>query len=104
MEKWENKVMLKRAMLRHNCPRSLSTGIHYDKYFLRGGEADFLTAWVPIGDCAPEGGGLMDMEAEFMCKAEHLRAEERMDAFNPSWQKTGSYLMLPREMKMRWGG
>ena len=79
-------------MLRHNCPGSDSTGVHYDQYFLRAGQAEFLTAWVPVGDCAPTGGGLMylensnqlgkKMEADFLRLAEHLSPEERMDAFN----------------------
>lgn len=84
-------------MLRHNCPGSLSTGIHYDQYFLTGGEAEFLTAQVPICDCAANGGGLMylensnslgeDIEGEFLRSSESLSPEslspeERIDAFN----------------------
>lgn len=46
---WSKEILLERAILRHNCPGSLSTGIHYDKLFLRAGEAESLTAWVPIG-------------------------------------------------------
>ena len=46
---WDKEVMLKRTMLRHNVPGGLSTAVHYDKLFLRGGGAYFLTAWVPIG-------------------------------------------------------
>lgn len=46
---WEKEVLLRRTMLRHNIPGGLSTGIHYDKLFLRDGGAYFLTAWVPIG-------------------------------------------------------
>ncbi|KAL8698913.1 MAG: hypothetical protein Q9201_006313 [Fulgogasparrea decipioides] len=49
---WPQERILDRAMLRHNCPVSQSTGIHYDQYFLRAGENEFLTAWIPIGDCA----------------------------------------------------
>lgn len=54
---WKKDVLIKRTMLRHNVPNGLSTGIHYDQIFLRAGEAEFLTAWVPIGDCTAEGGG-----------------------------------------------
>ena len=89
---WKQEVILKRALLRHNCPGSMSTGIHYDQLFLRGGEAEFLTAWVPIGDCAPTGGGLMylensgelgrKIEENFARKAEDLSAEEKASAFN----------------------
>ena len=81
---WKQEVLVERAMLLHNCPGSLSTGIHYDLYFLRGGEAEFLTAWVPIGDCAANGSGLMylensnsldeDIEAEFLLNSESRRA------------------------------
>ena len=98
--RWNKEVLVDRAMLRHNCPGSLSTGIHYDKYFLRGGDAEFLTAWVPIGDCAATGGGLMylensnalgeEMEAEFRQKASTLSPSERfIDAFNEHMNKDG---------------
>lgn len=50
---WENDILLRRTMLRHNVPGGKSTGIHYDKIFLRGGGAYFLTAWVPIGNFPP---------------------------------------------------
>ncbi|KAL8988959.1 MAG: hypothetical protein Q9177_002053 [Variospora cf. flavescens] len=89
---WKQELIVDRALLRHNCPGSRSTGVHYDQYFLRDGDDEFLTAWVPIGDCAPAGGGLMylenstslgkDLEADFLRKAEHLPKEERIDAFN----------------------
>ena len=46
---WKSEILLKRTMIRHNAPGALSTGVHYDKLFLRKGEAEFLTAWVPIG-------------------------------------------------------
>ncbi|KIW98103.1 uncharacterized protein Z519_01687 [Cladophialophora bantiana CBS 173.52] len=37
-------------------------GVHYDKLFLRGGDAFFLTAWVPLGDVTATGGGLVYLE------------------------------------------
>lgn len=96
---WKQEVIVDRAMLRHNCPGSKSTGIHYDQYFLRDGEDEFLTAWVPIGDCAPAGGGLMylensatlgrELEKAFLRKAEHLPRQERIDAFNQFMAKDG---------------
>lgn len=49
---WEKELLLKRTMLRHNAPGGVSTGIHYDKLFMRDGDAYFLTAWVPIGGFA----------------------------------------------------
>ena len=47
---WEKDVLLARTMQRHSVPGGLSTAIHYDKIFLRAGEAEFLTAWVPVGE------------------------------------------------------
>lgn len=46
---WHKEIILTRTMIRHNVPKALSTGVHYDKLFLRKGESEFLTAWVPIG-------------------------------------------------------
>jgi phytanoyl-CoA hydroxylase len=96
---WERDVLVKRTLLRHNVPQGLSTGVHYDRLFLRAGEADFLTAWVPIGDVAAEGGGLVylehsddigrEMEAEFMKRNMELPAEERVSGFNINMARDG---------------
>lgn len=96
---WERDVLIKRTLLRHNVPHGFSTGIHYDKIFLRGGEAEFLTAWVPIGDCSAEGGGLMyledstdighDMERDFMKRSEGFSREERVNGFNVNMARDG---------------
>ncbi|KAL8683466.1 MAG: hypothetical protein Q9224_006682 [Gallowayella concinna] len=96
---WKHERLVDRAMLRHNCPGSQSTGIHYDQYFLRDSDDEFLTAWVPIGDCAATGGGLMylenstplgkELENEFLRKAQHLPKQERIDAFNKFMAKDG---------------
>lgn len=116
---WKQEVLVKRALLRHNCPGSLSTGVHYDQLFLRAGEAEFLTAWVPIGDCAAIGGGLMylegssmlggEIETEFMRKAESLSAEERINAFNKYMAKdgflshdAGEFAKVTGKGKLRW--
>ncbi|KAK3626082.1 hypothetical protein LTR22_023298 [Elasticomyces elasticus] len=95
---WDKDVILKRTLLRHNVPNGLSTGIHYDRIFLRSGE-DFLTAWVPLGDCTAQGGGLIymedssdigkAMEADFLKRAEHLTPEERISGFNQNMAKDG---------------
>lgn len=89
---WDEEVLLQRTMLRHNVPGGESTGVHYDKLFLRGGDAFFLTAWVPIGDIIPSGGGLIYLnngrrlgeaiEDDFSTRAEDFTAEEKMSAFN----------------------
>lgn len=105
---WKRKILVKRALLRHNCPGSLSTGIHDDQLFLRGGEAEFLTAWVPIGDCAATGGGLMyledscrlgeEIEEKFTQRAKDLSAEERINAFNQNMMQADSSLRMLRSL------
>ena len=96
---WEQEVILKRTMLRHNLPGGLSTGVHYDKLFLRGGSAFFLTAWVPIGDTCATGGGLMYLEdstglgkaieEDFDARNKELTPEERVSAFNRNMTSNG---------------
>lgn len=115
---WEKDVLIKRSMMRHNVPNGFSTGIHYDRIFLRAGEADFLTAWVPIGDCSAAGGGLMymehsdeigrSMEADFTKRAESLTPEERISGFNVNMAKDGQLSHDAGEltkdfMSGRWG-
>lgn len=97
---WERETMVLRNMLRHNCPGGLSTGIHYDKLFLRGGKADFLTAWVPIGDVAVNGGGLVylegssglgrEIEEDFGRRAQGMSESERVSAFNVNMSRDGT--------------
>ncbi|KAK4899850.1 hypothetical protein LTR49_027578, partial [Elasticomyces elasticus] len=75
----------------YNVPNGLSTSCHYDRIFLRAGE-DFLTAWVPFGDCTANGSRLMYLEgstdvskaieADFMERAKYLTPEERINGFN----------------------
>lgn len=113
---WEKEILLTRTMIRHNAPGALSTGVHYDKLFLRKGEAEFLTAWVPIGkqfqiqnlhqgthnitgDTKATGGGLMylsdsvpvgrEIEEDFTRRAQVLSDEERQSAFNVHMEKYG---------------
>ncbi len=92
---WEKEVMMNRGLVRHNVPGSkCPSGIHYDQLFLRAGDPVFVSAWVPIGDCAADGGGLMyledscplgqSVEANFHDKQqkEDMPREERISAFN----------------------
>jgi phytanoyl-CoA hydroxylase len=112
---WAKPVLVTRTMLRHNVPGGISTGIHYDRIFLRAGEAEFLTAWVPIGDCSPNGGGLMYLEGsseigkaietDFVARAKVLSPEERISAFNQHMERSGQLSQDARtfgEGKGRW--
>jgi phytanoyl-CoA hydroxylase len=99
---WGKEVLLARTLLRHCVPHGISSAIHYDKIFLRGGDPanDFLTAWVPIGDVAHDGGGLIylkhsteigrQIEANFTEKAQTLPPEERLRAYNKNMASNGS--------------
>jgi phytanoyl-CoA hydroxylase len=53
---WDQEILLKQNMLRHSLPGAGSTGIHYDKLFLRVGKDEFLTAWIPLGKKYPPRG------------------------------------------------
>ncbi|KAK0304038.1 hypothetical protein LTR29_009353 [Friedmanniomyces endolithicus] len=95
---WDRDVILKRTLLRHNVPNGLSTGCHYDRIFLRAGE-EFLTAWIPFGDCPAESGGLMYLEnstdvgkaieTDFTKRAAHFTPEERINGFNQNMARDG---------------
>jgi len=97
--RWDEEVLLRRTMLRHNVPGGEGTGVHYDKLFLRGGDAFFLTAWVPIGDTAFNGGGLIYLqdsvklgqaiEDDFSERANGFTIEEKTSAFNRNMSDTG---------------
>jgi phytanoyl-CoA hydroxylase len=95
LTQWDREVVLKRGLIRHNVPGSkCPSGIHYDQLFLRAGDPVFVTAWVPIGDCAADGGGLMyledscelgeKIERRFAAEQdkEGMPREERISAFN----------------------
>lgn len=57
-----NTHPLKRTLLRNNIPNTKAIGVHYDQIFLRHGEPTSVTVWVPIGDIALNGGGLIYLE------------------------------------------
>ncbi|KAI9664982.1 MAG: hypothetical protein M1821_006430 [Bathelium mastoideum] len=116
---WQKEVMVLRTLLRHNVPYGVPAGVHYDRLFLRGGEAEFLTGWIPIGDCSAEGGGLMylenstelgkKMEADFMKRAESFTPEQRISAFNANMMSSGQLTQdgehfgrVVAEGKLRW--
>ncbi|EXJ75082.1 uncharacterized protein A1O5_01778 [Cladophialophora psammophila CBS 110553] len=120
---WEEEILAKRTMLRHNIPGGQSTGVHYDKLFLRGGDAFFLTAWVPIGNVTATGGGLVYLEGstnlgkaiedDFKVCAKDFTLEEKVSAFNRNMSAAGVLSMDPmvfqqdhehlaKQTKFRW--
>lgn len=58
----DSTLPLKRSLLRNNVPGTKPIGVHYDQIFLRYGDESNITAWVPIGDVALDGGGLIYLE------------------------------------------
>ncbi|HVY50936.1 MAG TPA: phytanoyl-CoA dioxygenase family protein [Devosia sp.] len=90
----------KRKLLRHTLPFAPgSTPAHYDLIYLRGGTDRLVTAWIPIGDCPVEMGGLVylenshalgvKMEAEFSRLNASLPPEERISAYNRNMTEGG---------------
>lgn len=96
---WRSASLLERSLLRPNIPGGEITQVHYDQIFLRGGPPTSLTAWVPLGDCDMEGGGLLylqdsvslgqQFEARFAAAAADLTEDEKMSAFNRTMMDTG---------------
>ena len=97
-------------------PGGESTAVLYDQIFLRGGPATALTACVPLGNCAINGGGLLylkdssklgeELENEFSEAAKDLTEEERQPAYNQSMLKTGFGAFLeqnPWRFSKKWG-
>ncbi|KAL7621753.1 hypothetical protein AAE478_009080 [Parahypoxylon ruwenzoriense] len=58
----DNTLGLTRSLLRNNTPHNKAIGVHYDQIFLRYGDDTSITAWVPMGDVALDGGGLIHLE------------------------------------------
>ncbi|BEI84492.1 hypothetical protein CcaverHIS002_0410960 [Cutaneotrichosporon cavernicola] len=91
---WKKPFRFRMQLLRTNIPHAYrcATRVHYDQMYLRGMEPDALTAWVPIGDITPLGGGLMyledsvtigeEIENGFIEWNKDLPDDEQIDAFN----------------------
>ncbi|KAI0018040.1 hypothetical protein F4780DRAFT_752984 [Xylariomycetidae sp. FL0641] len=97
----DDTLPLRRTLLRNNTPGNAAIGVHYDQIFLRHGEATSVTAWVPMGDVALAGGGLVylerghrlgeDLERGFRARAQAagLTSDEARDAFNRNMRSGG---------------
>ena len=106
---------LKRTLLRNNCPTNRAIGVHYDQIFLRHGEPTSVTAWVPLGDIALTGGGIIymeggnelgeEIEAEFAEKARRagMSEEEMKYAFNQNMMGTGFLCDGPADFGRKYG-
>ena len=92
---WTRPFCLRRQILRTNMPQAKSaTSVHYDQLFFRYAPPSAVTAWIPIGDCPPVGGGLMylddsvvlgnEIEDEFtrLSKEKNLTEDEQRSAHN----------------------
>ncbi|KAF4309985.1 putative phytanoyl- dioxygenase [Botryosphaeria dothidea] len=116
---WGDRTLnLRRTLLRNNTPGNKAIGVHYDQIFLRYGEPNSVTAWVPIGDVDIQGGGLIylensdklgqEIEKDFTDKARAagFTDEEAKFAFNNNMMSTGLLADGPaqfgRDYKQRW--
>lgn len=114
----DDTLSLARSLLRNNTPHNKAIGVHYDQIFLRHGEDTSMTAWVPMGDIALDGGGLIylenghvlgrEIETNFFNKAKQtgLTEEEAKDAFNKNMMSGGLLADGPKEFAedrgLRW--
>lgn len=107
---WGNNTLgLTRSLLRNNTPHNKAIGVHYDQIFLRHGDDSNMTAWVPMGDVALDGGGLIylerghtlgrELEKGFFDRAEQtgLSEEEARNAFNKNMMSGGLLADGPKE-------
>lgn len=110
MTRWDDNTLgIRRTLLRNNTPGNKAIGVHYDQIFLRHGEDTSVTAWVPMGDIALDGGGLIylekghtlgaELEADFREKAisAGMKEEEVRDAFNAHMMSGGLLADGPAE-------
>ena len=115
---WTSPFVFTRQIWRTNIPgaKGTSTGVHYDHIFLRHGPPTALTAWVPVGDCAPSMGGLMylsdsvslgaEIEAEFskLSAAKEFSDTEAKYAFNANMDATAMLSLDPAAFAREKGG
>jgi len=110
---WKDTTLLERSLFRPNIPGGETTQVHYDQSFLRAGPPTALTAWVPLGDVAINGGGLlyldnsvplgMELEKGFADAAKDSTEEERLSAFNAAMMETGMLEKDSGKFSTLWG-
>ncbi|KAF5251602.1 hypothetical protein FANTH_3212 [Fusarium anthophilum] len=112
----DDTKLLPRSLLRNNTPHNNAIGVHYDQSFLRYGEPNSVTAWVPIGDISLQGGGLIyledsdtlgrTLEDAFNKKAREggMTEKERIKAFNKNMMSNGFLELGPIKFLQDNGG
>jgi phytanoyl-CoA hydroxylase len=110
---WDDTTLLKRSLFRPNVPGAESTLVHYDQIFLRAGPPTALTAWVPLGDIAVRGGGLLyledsvsigqEIEKGFTEAAKDFTDEELVSAFNAHMMEGGFLEKDSGKFSKLWG-
>lgn len=94
VKSYSSAVCLDTTSLGANAQVAFTTISFFYQLFLKAGDPVFVTAWIPIGDCAANGGGLMYLEDscklgetiekrfEVQQDKENMPREERISAFN----------------------
>lgn len=95
----------KRKIIRHLRPREKGVGsatqAHYDLLYLREGTDHVLTSWIPLGDCAPERGGLIYLEGSHHRTRAEEEATPREDR-RPAASITADLPLLADQHDARW--
>lgn len=92
----------KRKVIRHTRPGEAGIGTatqaHYDLVYIREGSDRVLTAWIPLGDCSVEMGGLTYLEGSH----HWTLTEEREQGQRPPGWITADLPGLAEEHDSRW--
>lgn len=90
----------KRKLIRHSrVGESWVTSAHYDLVYLREGTDNLLSAWIPLGDCPVERGGLIYLEQSH----KPIKARDQLEAGKLRAQHiTYNLPALAEEFDTRW--
>lgn len=92
----------RRKILRHTRPGESGVGAatqaHYDLVYLREGTDRLLSAWIPLGDCPVEVGGLTYLEGSHR----RVMAEEAAGVHRPAAWMTADLPGMAEEYDSRW--
>jgi ectoine hydroxylase-related dioxygenase (phytanoyl-CoA dioxygenase family) len=89
----EPAEMIPRRIVRHFAPRSVGASrAHVDFDYLDRGTDQVITAWIPIGDCSVEGGGLIYLEGS------HGAAQADLEALRPYTDRATDHRPLSNDL------